>query len=101
MRLGRVMKCRVCLLDVPTDLQAEHLAAHRAPDGGFLFFYEGREFRTDQPSMLVGELLRLVGGNATYQFHEERDGQHISLSHDNAVDLTREPRFYSVPSATY
>lgn len=94
--------CHICGVTVPTHLQLAHLTStHPTPVVGFRFSYEGREYRSDQPSMTVSELLRLVGGSAMHQFCEQRDGQMFPLSHGNAVDLTREPRFYSVPYATY
>lgn len=96
------LRCAVCLEVVKTGEQDAHLSSqHPAPIEGFKFFYDARPYFTQQPSMLVGELLTLVGGNVTYLFHEERDGQQIPFAHGNSVDLTREPWFYSVPSATY
>lgn len=96
------MKCRVCMEDVNEGAETEHLvAAHPAPEGGFVFFYEGKPFTTPKPSMLVGELLTLVQGNAMYQFYEEREGEMFPLSHGNAVDVTRCPHFFVVPPATF
>jgi hypothetical protein len=36
-----------------------------------------------------------------YQLHEERDGRDIYYGDGEAVDLTREPHFFSVPPASY
>lgn len=75
---------------------------HPAPSGGFLFFYEGREYRTERMSMLVGELLTLTGGNVMYLFYEQRDGKEIPYSQGQSLCLTDGPRrFYSLPPATY
>lgn len=94
--------CQVCLASVDAEHQADHLAsAHPAPPEGFLFYYNGLPFYTAQPSMLVWELLGLVGGNPMYEFSESRDGGKHSFNHGNAVDLTREPHFFAIPPATF
>lgn len=95
--------CKLCGESVPLYDQSDHLRfKHPAPAGGFRFWYEGRPFFTDKPSMLVHELLTLVDGSTTYQFYMEvSGGEGVPLSHGNAVDLTQEPHFYSVPPATY
>lgn len=93
-------KCLICGVERLGEAdQAEHLAAAHA--GPHVFFYDMREYRTQQPSMLVMELLKLVDGNPTYHFYEERDGRDIYFSHAEAVDLTRRPHFFSLPPATY
>jgi hypothetical protein len=91
--------CIVCGAEVPKAEQATHLRyAHPGP---FYFWHDARRFATASPSMLVGELKQLVGCTVTYPFHEERDGKEIYYSDGQAVDLTREPHFFSVPPATY
>lgn len=92
-------KCLICGVDRVTKAdQEEHLAT--AHSGPHVFFYNMKEYRTDKPSMLVMELLKLVDGNTQYLFHEDRDGKEIYFSHAEAVDLTRRPHFFSVPPAT-
>jgi hypothetical protein len=91
--------CHVCGEQVAKPDQAAHLIA-RHP-GPHVFHYDAREYQTDKPSMLVSELLALVKGEVTYSFYEERDGEHFYFSHGQAVDLTRDPWFYSVPPATF
>lgn len=99
---GLLERCHICGESVEQPRQAQHLREqHPAPEGGFLFHYNGREYRTDKPSTLVCELLQLVNGEVTYPFHEERGGEKIPYSHSQAVDLTREPWFYSVPFARF
>jgi hypothetical protein len=92
-------KCLICGVDRVTKVdQEEHLAAvHKGPH---VFFYDAKEYRTEKPSMLVAELLQLVGGNPMYYFHEDRGGKQIDYSQGQAVDLTRRPHFFSVPPAT-
>lgn len=91
--------CHICGEQVPKPEQAAHLATKHP--GPHVFHYEAREYQTDKPSMLVCELLTLVKGALTYQFYEDRNGENIPFSHGQAVDLTRDPWFYSIPPATY
>jgi hypothetical protein len=92
--------CTICGENVPLYDQADHLRFKHP--GPFKFWYEGRPFTTDTPSMTVAELLKLVNGVSTYYFYMEVPGREdVPLSHHNAVDLTQEPHFYSIPPATY
>jgi len=92
----------ICQEEVELYDRADHLMVkHPAPVGGFKFWFHGEAYYTDHPSMLVLEILRVVNCSAAYQFWEERLDGDIPLSHANAVDLRREPRFYAVPPATF
>jgi hypothetical protein len=103
------MECSICheIVD-PGKAEAHLTTVHPTPVGGFQFFYDGRPYLTARPSMLVSELLALVGGNVLYQFYEERPDTMPSvarslfpISHAQAVDLTNGPRrFFSIPPAT-
>jgi hypothetical protein len=91
--------CLVCGLVLPPELQQDHLAViHPGPH---VFYHDARRFETLKPSMMVVELKKLVRCSVVYLLHEERDGREIFYSDGQAVDLTREPHFFSVPPATY
>lgn len=91
--------CVVCGEPVLPNEQAEHLRTkHAAPAGGFPFWINERKYRSPAPSMTVGELLKMTDSPVTYQFEDERGN---SYSHENSVDLTRDPHFSLVPPATY
>lgn len=91
--------CRACGQPVEPVDQAHHLrSAHPGPH---VFFHDGREFSTDQPSMLVADLKRMVLCTVAYPLYEERDMADVFHSDGVSVDLTRKPHFYSVPPATY
>lgn len=98
--------CLICGLQVNNNDQAEHLRTiHAAPKGGFEFHFDGRQYFTAQPSMLVGELLALVGRGAVDHVFMERDnvpdGERIYLGQGRAVDLTQRPHFFVALPATY
>lgn len=94
--------CFVCGKHVAAKDQAAHLRLqHPTPTGGFRFWFDGKAYRTDKPSVLVMDILKMVDYPPTYQFFEERKTGDVPLSHMNSVDLTREPHFYCVPPATW
>lgn len=99
---GKFMLCAICRSSFSIDETEQHLrSAHVPPVEGFLFFYNGRSYRTQKPSMLVSELLCLVWGSVTSQFYEQRENKMIPFSQEQAVDLTKQPWFVSIPPATY
>jgi hypothetical protein len=103
-RGGGVMNdnfCMICGEPVAGEpAQAAHLTAKHP--GPFKFHYDARPYSTDKPSMLVQDLLKLVGGNVQYLFYEHLGTDaHVFYAQAQAVDLTREPWFYSIPPATY
>lgn len=95
--------CVLCGENVPLYDQADHLRVrHPAPDPkGFRFFLDGREYWSQKPSMLVAELIAMTGASPSYSFEGERNGERVPFAHGNAVDLTQEPHFFTVPPATY
>jgi hypothetical protein len=96
------MMCAICREDVDLVEAESHLAMrHPAPTGGFLFFHDARPFRTEHPSMLVWELKRFVRATNMYPLYQQHAGGDVGLNDGQAVDLTQEPRFYSLPPATY
>lgn len=95
-------QCIICRARVPVGTEAAHLAqVHPSPVGGFLFYHDERRYYTDRPSMQVTEVRRLVDSSPLYQFLVDQGGIDVALNDGQAVDLTREPHFYSVPPATY
>lgn len=100
--------CIVCRAEVPKSKQAEHLSsAHPTPDGGFAFHFDARPYRTLKPSMMVTELLTLVGATVTYPLFQKRrhwSGRDVGdafIPQGCAVDLTQDPWFYAIPPATF
>jgi len=100
-----LLRCAVCMEMVNKADQRTHLETrHPAPAGGFKFFYNGQTFYSEKPSMYVRDLLALVNGNVMGHFYMERtkrDGGDVAFAHGEAVDLTRQPRFYTLLPATY
>lgn len=92
-------QCHVCGEHVSKPDQAAHFAAKHP--GPHVFHHDAVEYHTDKPSMTVHELKQIVRCNPTYSFCEERNGEHMHFSDGQAVDLTRDPWFYSIPPATF
>ncbi len=89
--------CLICGEEIAKADQPAHLAArHRGP---FKFHHNGVEYSTDRPSMTVVELKGLVVCTPTYIMWEERAGGDVAYADGQAVDLTREPWFFSIPPA--
>lgn len=99
----QVLRCACCgYVTSLVENQARHLReAHAPPAGGFPFYHDGQRYTSLIPSMLVGDVLRMVQGQVMYQFYQEVAGEMCPLAHGNAVDLTNSPHFFSVPPATY
>src|ERR1019366_3032074 len=76
-------------------LQNNHLGPHE-------FWFDMRKYKTSAPSMTIGELVKMVDASTINQVFEDMLGASpdVPLSHNMAVDLTREPHFYCVPPAT-
>lgn len=92
-------QCIVCNKTVAaTDVQ-EHLSANHL--GPHYFWFDAREFRTMEPSMVVSDLKRLVDASPLYPVYEDRGGKQIPFGDGVAVDLTREPHFYTLIPATF
>jgi hypothetical protein len=99
--------CVVCGKVVAVADRNEHLAANHL--GPHYFWYNTKKFRTMEPSMRVRDLKKLVDApppSWLYRFIQDRNGgqagppDNVEWSDDVAVDLTREPHFFSVPPAT-
>jgi len=93
-------ECLMCGQRVEPGDQAYHLrSAHLGPH---VFFFDGRKYSTDRPSMMVWELKKFVMCTSTYQLYEEREGDPTDKARfdGEAVDLTRRPHFFNVPPAT-
>lgn len=93
-------QCFVCKKMVRDGDENEHLRTHHL--GPHYFWFEGKEYRTEEPSMPTSELLRLVGredvmGRA--HLAEDRDGKFIYQS--GTVDLTNKPHFCVLLPATW
>jgi hypothetical protein len=69
--------------------------------GPFEFWFGVRKYKTSAPSMLVGEIVRMVDASPLNAVFQDRfgAGADTPLAHGAAVDLTREPHFYCVPAA--
>jgi hypothetical protein len=97
--------CIVCHAAVPEAQQAEHLAsAHPAPKAGFVFHFDARRYHTYKPSMMVTELLLLVGATPMYPLFQKRlsgNGDDVFIPQGCAVDMTQDPWFYAIPPATF
>lgn len=92
-------QCVVCKKVVAnTDVQ-EHLANNHL--GPHYFWFGMKKFRTMEPSMLVADLKKLVGAPMDRYIVQEVSGAEDVCHPDGvAVDLTHEPHFFSMPSAT-
>ena len=87
-------QCLICNELVEEAAQASHLAAaHPAPAGGFRFYVDEKPYFTDKPSMLVADVKK-AHGEPEWPLFEERNGERYHFADAEAVDLTREPRFY-------
>lgn len=91
--------CLICGEVVAPSSQMAHL--QQIHPGPFVFWHDARRFTTHHPSMLVADLKHLVGCTVSYHLYQELDGKNIPFNDGNAVDLTREPHFYSLPPATF
>lgn len=92
-------QCIVCKREVPEGYESEHLSANHF--GPHIFWFNMRQHQTMEPSMTMGDVVKMVDGNTRYHVFEEREGGDIPWGHGVAVDLTNTPRFYTVPPATY
>lgn len=102
--MSQEITCAVCGTTVPFGQQSEHLAAaHPPPLEGWPFWFDGRPYRSDVPSMIVAELLVKVGASTIYRTKQivgTGDARReFDVSHDQAVDLTQQPQFFAIPPA--
>lgn len=93
-RAGIVCGKTVAAADEKTHLATYHLGPH-------YFWFNARRYCTAYPSILVSELKKLVGASPIHPVIQTIDGRpDIWYGDGVAVDLTREPHFFTVPSAT-
>lgn len=84
--------CKVCGKLVADADQDEHLKSQHL--GPHYFWFEGRGYRTDKPSMTVAEFLAMMDRKDGPSIVEHRDGELIYLCHGEAIDLTRRPQLF-------
>jgi len=92
-------QCAVCKRMVREGDEIEHLRTNHL--GPHYFFYEAREYCTEEPSMTVAEIYRRCRGEVPGigQMFEDRDGERVYYAHSEAVDLTRRPHlFHDIPA---
>jgi hypothetical protein len=74
--------------DQDEHLRSQHLGPH-------YFMFNCRHYRTDKPSMLCGDLIKLCDAIPTLHVYERREGKEIYYGHNEAIDLTRKPQLFS------
>ena len=92
-------KCAICGKEVADADQAEHLETNHL--GPYDWWCNDKKYRTPEPSMSGAKVMAIAGVDTGYHFVEERDGKRIEHSWSEAIDLTREPHFYTFPPSTY
>lgn len=93
-------QCAVCKRTYAVEEQAEHLRNNHL--GPHNFWFNAKKYKVTVPSMQVGELVKLADASPLYHVFRESDDDtpDVAFSHSECVDLTNEPRFYTVPPAT-
>lgn len=91
-------QCAVCKKEVRQGDETEHLRTNHL--GPHYFWFDAREFRTDEPSMTGAELRKLVDASPHGHLIEDRDGKEIYYSDGQAIDLTHTPHFFILLPAT-
>lgn len=90
--------CAVCKKEVRQGDETEHLRTMHL--GPHYFWMEAREFRTEEPSMTGGEIIKMTNADPMGHLCEDRDGKWIYYSHGEAIDLTHRPHLFILLPAT-
>lgn len=64
------------------------------------FWFNMRRFSSENPRTTIAELKEMANASPGYHTYKEVDGGDVAYGDGEAVDLTGEPRFYTVPPAT-
>lgn len=91
--------CAACGKSVKDEDQDEHLRLQHL--GPHYFMFNCRQYRTDKPSMLCGDLIKLCDASPYLHVYESHDGKEIYYGHDEAIDLTRKPQLFSRNEGKY
>ena len=102
--------CIICNEEVHGGDMAEksHLQhKHTLPPTGFSFYFDGKKYKTDKPSMTAGELIKLTDrktwAGIGWMAQDLGPPDYKTIYHHscNAIDLTRTPDLYWLLPATY
>lgn len=91
-------QCIACGKLVRQGDETEHLRTNHL--GPHYFWFDARQYRTEEPSMTGAELRKIANVSSHGHLVEDRDGEWIYYYDGQAIDLTHSPHLFVLLPAT-